>query len=58
MSAALNLTGDMCNTGNTGIGVAPSTAYKLNVNGSINSTALYPSDTLVNLNTYAIRIKC
>ena len=52
---ALNMTGDIYNTGNTGIGVAPSTTYKLNVNGSINSTSLYQNGTLIDFNTYALK---
>ena len=46
--STLNMTGDIYNSGNTGIGVAPSTTYKLNVNGSINSTSLYQNGTLTN----------
>ena len=50
---ALNMTGDIYATGNVGFGIAASATYKLNVNGSINSTSLYQNGTLIDFNSYA-----
>ena len=39
--------------GNAGIGTTAITTYKLNVNGSLNSTSLYQNGTLIDFTTYA-----
>ena len=50
---ALNMTGDIYASGNFGVGVAPSALFKCNIAGSINSTALYQSGTLIDFSSYA-----
>jgi hypothetical protein len=49
---ALTMTGDGSFSGNFAIGTTPGT-YKLNVNGSINSTSFYQNGTLINFSSYA-----
>ena len=39
--------------GNVGIGTSAFNGYKLNVNGSLNSTSLYQSGTLIDFSSYA-----
>ena len=44
---------DLQTDGNIGFGVAPSALYKCNIAGSINSTSLYQSGTLIDFSSYA-----
>ena len=41
--------------GNVGIGTTTNLSYKLNVNGSINSTSLYQNGTLIDFTSYATK---